>query len=279
MPFLRKKIFYDTQVITYALAGRIPPSAWKLVSQYVSARCRYCVSLNTLTELVVGLARGDDSHFTENANRVRFLCSAPKAVFLPLVGEFVRTRVFHESPRRPDYSHDQIKLWPRIIMKARDKRELTAGLVSLPEPGRSGIDYGFNLDMLVRQVQSGKDAHARALNDLRTGTLRRPTQQQWAAGVLHNLQIRFTNSNVASLCSALDAVYQYDSSLYDLAQSNSYDFSKHDSDWLDSQQLYYLADPSVFLVTFDSKIKVRTTKSSQFSRILGFEELKALARR
>jgi hypothetical protein len=62
-----------------------------------------------------------------------------------------------------------------------------------------------------------------------------------------------------------------------LARTNTYDFSKHDSDWLDLQQLYYLAEPSIFLVTFDSKIKLRTANSRQIGQILDFEELKALA--
>jgi hypothetical protein len=228
--------------------------------------------------LIVGLASGDDAHFSENVARIRLLCSAPRAVFLPLVGDFVRTKVFHAAPRRADYSPQQIKFWPRIIMKAKDRTELTQGTVSFKEPGRSGIDFGFNLDKVVQQVQTGKDAHAQALQGLRSKTTLRPTRQQWAVGVLHDLQIQITTLNVASLCSALDAAYEYDNYLYNLAQKNSYDFSKHDSDWLDSQQLYYLADPNVFLVTFDSKLKQRIAGSSQADRILNFEELKVLAR-
>ena len=267
MPFLRKMVFYDTQVVSYALAGRIMPTEWKLVSRYVSARCRYCVSLNTLAELVVGLARGDEAHFSENVNRIKFLCSGANTLFLPLVGEFIRERAFHAKPLRPDYSPARIKLWPRIIIKARDRSELTSGLVSLHEPGRSGVDYGFNLDMLVRQVQDGKNAHVQVLSRLRDGTLLRPTQKQWALGVLCNLRIPITDANVARLSSALDAAYQYDSVLYDLALNNTYDFTKHDSDWLDTQQLYYLADPNVLLVTLDTKLKARTNKSSQNGQV------------
>lgn len=278
MTYLRKKVVYDTQIISYALAGTIPPRDWSLVSQYLSEKCRYCVSLNTLIELVVGLARGDDAHFVENVNRIRLLCSPPKVIFLPLVGEFVRTRVFHELALRQDYSPAKIKLWLRIIMKAKDRCELTSGTVALQEPGRSRTNFGFNLDMVVRQAQNGKDAHSQALKDLRTNKLLRPTQQQWAASVILSLKTRLTNSKVGRLCSALDAAYQYESCLYDLAQNNSYDFSKHDSDWLDLQQLYYLADPSVVLVTLDSKIKLRSARSHQLGQILDFEQLKAQAK-
>lgn len=277
MPFLRKKVFYDTQVISYALAGKIPAADWELACRYVSARCRYCVSLNTLTELIVGLACGDEAHFSENVNRIKFLCVGGDPVFLPLVGEFIRKRVFHLNPIRPDYSPAQIKMWPRIIINARDRSELISGLVSLREPGRRLIDYGFNLEMLVRQVQDGKNAHSHALSQLRDGTLLRPTQQQWALGVLCRLAIPISDANVARLCSTLDAAYQYDTQLYDLALCNNYDFTKHDSDWLDTQQLYYLADPSVFLVTLDSKLKARTAKSSQIGQVLDFEDLKAVA--
>jgi hypothetical protein len=70
----------------------------------------------------------------------------------------------------------------------------------------------------------------------------------------------------------------YELKRYSLAKDTPYDFTKHGSDWLDSQLLYYFADPVIHLVTCDLKIKDRTKDSTQSSRILRFDELLALAR-
>jgi len=82
---------------------------------------------------------------------------------------------------------------------------------------------------------------------------------------------------VTTLQSALDAAWRYELARYDLAKNQRYDFAKHDSDWLDGQLLYYLADPLIHFVTSDAKIKHRTQDSSQADRILGFGELKEIA--
>jgi hypothetical protein len=279
MSCMRKKIIYDTQVISWVQSGAIPLRDWEFVSRYISGHCRYCVSLVTLSELVVGLTRGDDAHFGQNKERIALLCLARKSTYFSLVGEFIRTQLLDEPPTRREYLPDQVKLWPQIIQNARNRTQLTGGRVLLPGKGRGATEYGFDLEMLAKQVQNGKAAHARALQDLREGNSHRPTQKQWVLGVMQRLNITATPQEVALLRARLDAAYHYDSSLFDLARDNSYDFSRHDSDWLDSQQIYYLADPTVLLVSLDSGLKQRTSGSTQASQILDFAELRALASR
>jgi hypothetical protein len=75
----------------------------------------------------------------------------------------------------------------------------------------------------------------------------------------------------------LDAAYHYDQFLWELAEKHKYDFASHDSDWIDEQQLFYLADPAILFITSDTKIRLRTSKSKQADRVLSFEELKTLA--
>src|ERR1051326_4822184 len=115
MAFLRKKVVYDTQIVSNAAAGVISPPEWARVARYISANCRYCISLNTLYELLAGVASGDEEHFEENRNRLRFLCPPYRKEFLPLVGDFVRSRVFSKPFRRLDFHPSRLELWPKII--------------------------------------------------------------------------------------------------------------------------------------------------------------------
>jgi hypothetical protein len=275
---LRNKIVYDTQIVSNAAAGIIPAQEWTRVSHYISSKCRYCISLNTLYELLAGLASGDDSHFEENQNRLRFLCPPYRKEFLPLVGDFLRTRVFGKPLRRRDFHPSRLGLWPKIILRAKYRAQLEGG-VTLDSPTHKGRRYGFSLAALLRQIQEGKTNHSRVLGELRSGTLRRSSPQIWATAVLHRIELSADSSNIQKLLTALDAAYHYDQSLWELAENQTYDLTRHDSDWIDEQQLFYLADPTVLFVTSDTRIKRRTSKSRQADRILSFEELKILAAR
>ncbi len=277
MPVLRNKLFFDTQIVSHAASGIIPGPTWKKISRYISRKCRYCISLITLYELIGGIAGGDDAHFEKNRDRLRMLCLPYRTLFLPLVGDFVRDRVFRKLPRRQDFHPDRLRLWPRIILRAKDKAQLKSGAVSLNKPGHSQRRYGFDLALLQRQVREGKANHSRALAELRSGVLRRSPRQIWASSVLERIEVPVNTPNVQRLLAALDAAYCYDESLWTLAEEHTYDFARHDSDWLDEQQLFYLADPTVLFVTSDEKIRQRTSNSNQASRILSFDQLKTLA--
>jgi len=89
-----------------------------------------------------------------------------------------------------------------------------------------------------------------------------------------------TVENVAAILSAMDAAWQYELTRCDLAmaKNSTYKFVKNASDWLDSQLLYYLADPMVHLITFDNRLKSRTKRSTQSNRILHFDDLLRMAK-
>jgi hypothetical protein len=121
-------------------------------------------------------------------------------------------------------------------------------------------------------LSGGKAAHTERLEQLRDGDLLRSAPETWATAVLGLIGIDANDKNRSKLLSVLDAAYHFDVSLWDLAKDKSYDFKDHDSDWLDSQQLYYLCDPAVVFVTKDSRIKKRSRKSAQTDRILLYSE-------
>ena len=243
MTLLRSKIVFDTQVISDISTGVIPRKEWTAVLKHISRRCRYLISANTLYELLVGIAKGDEAHFIDNQNRVRVLCEPTGKQFLQLVGDFIRSTVFTLEPRKPDFQPQKLKLWIEVVLKAGSKSDLVHGRVSLQGRSDSAITYGFDLPLLAKQVESGKKNHSLSLENLRLGKLIASTPQKWVQAVLRETEVPINPGNEKTLLDALDAAIRHDLSLYDLAKNHLYDFTEHDSDWIDGQQLLYLADP------------------------------------
>ena len=143
--------------------------------------------------------------------------------------------------------------------------------------GDTDKTYGSPLSVFADQIRRGKQADAIRLEKLRQELLNASTQETWSRAVLARIDVPSDPANVMKLQTALDAARRYELARYELAKGQHYDFAKHDSDWLDGQLLYYLADPLIHFITADEKIKHRTKGSSQADRILGFGELKEMA--
>ena len=276
MPLLRQKIVLDTQIVSDVCAGAICAADWNAVLRYISAKCRYAISANTLYELLAAIANGDAAHFHTNQHRIRVLYQPAGREFLPTVGDFVRSKVFGLPARRPDFRPHKLQRWAEILLAATSKSSLQSGVV-LHKAGHSRKTYGFDLQLLIKQIEDGKKNHAERLEKLRRGNLSPSTSDTWSSAVLGLIGVPVTDANARKLLTALDAAHRYDISLYEMAKNHNYDFSRHDSDWIDSQQLYYLADYSARIVTCDSNIGFRTMSSTQRARIMSFDELKTLA--
>jgi len=276
LPLLRPKIILDTQIVSYVCEGTVCPADWNAVLRYISKKCRYAISANTLYELLAGIGDGDATHFRAGQRRIRLLYQPARREFLPTVGDFVRSKVFGLSARKPDFQPDRLRLWADVVLAAASKSSLRSGVV-LRKAGRSRQTYGFDLQLLLKQIEDGKENHSQRLEGLRQGKLRASTPDSWSKAVLSLIGVPVTDADTRKLLIALDAAHRYDTSLYEMAKNHQYDFSRHDTDWIDSQQLYYLADSSARIVTCDKNIRYRTRNSTQSSRILSFDELTALA--
>ena len=76
--------------------------------------------------------------------------------------------------------------------------------------------------------------------------------------------------DAATLGKRLDSAYFYSRSLAELAKNGNYDFAKHESDYGDSLQLFYLSDERTHFLTADRDFSTRAKGSTQNSRILYF---------
>jgi hypothetical protein len=269
MALRRPKFVFDTQIASHVCNGLIPTNEWHRIKRFVSQRGRHAISAVTLYELIAGIAGGDERHFRENQQRLNLLSELAKTKYLALPRDFLRETVFGLNALKPEFGPQNLRLWVQVISKADSKRQVN-GPVSI-----RGVEYGFDLSTIPNVIAKGKRDHSMQLQELREGKLRIPTTERWIASRLRECQVDTTPQNIAKLIARLDAPRQYDFFLFRLAKNHDYDFARHDSDWLDMIQLFYLADPLVHFVTLDTNIRRRTLGSSQSARILSFDEFKA----
>ena len=272
MPHRRPKFMFDAQIPSYVQSGRIAPADWKSVVKYISSRARYAISSITLYELIAGIDGGDDAHFPENRDRVKVLYEPARRKLLPLASDFVRRTLFGLPIRAEAFQPDKLKQLIEVILHASTKADLKSGRVRL-----KGQTYGSPISELADQIRRGKKVDADRLENLRQGRRRASTQDTWSRAVLERMKVPATPENVAKLQAAMDAAWRYELTRYGLAKNQAYNFADHASDWLDSQLLYYLADPMIHFVTLDTKIKDRAQGSAQLNRILHFNDLLVMA--
>ena len=101
-----------------------------------------------------------------------------------------------------------------------------------------------------------------------------PPPELWAALVAKNMKVTLSDAQCRKLGTAISAAYDYQKESFREAKAaaKNYNVTKHDGDWNDNQQLYYLCDPSMHLLTDDAGIKRKCASSPQCDRVLLFKE-------
>jgi hypothetical protein len=273
--FRRRKFIFDLHIVSYIQSGNIASSDWGAARKFLSTRARYAIACITLYELLAGIDGGDEAHFHHNRERLKILYEPAGRELLPLGGDFLRSKVFGLPILSRAFQPNKLKTWIDVILSAQTKSDLKHGRVVLR--GKRDLSYGSSLSLFANQIRQGKLQDATRLERLRQGLLVPSTHETWSREVLKRMKIPIDPANVARVQSSLDAAWKYELSRYDLARDPAYDFSKHDSDWLDGQLLYYLADHVIHFVTSDKRIKRRARRSSQADRIMSFDEFLAIA--
>jgi hypothetical protein len=279
VPLRRPKFIFDVHIPSYVQSGKITQPEWRSVLKFLSSRARYAVSSITLYELIAGIDGGDDAHFPDNQDQLKILCEPAGREFLPLASDFVRSVVFKLPIRARAFESDKLKRWVDVILKAPSKADLLAGNVVV-----RGQTYGSDLASRVDEIRQGKKQDAKRLEKLQrnqprvwTPELLLTACEGWHTTALKRMDVQPTPENVAEVKDRLDAAWFYERERYKLSRNKTYNFTENASDWLDSQLLFYLADPQIHLVAFDAKIQKRVKGSKQASRVLLFSELQALA--
>lgn len=273
MSLRRQKFVFDVHIPDYVQSGKIDQAQWRSVLRFLSSRARYAVSSISLYELIAGIEGGDDAHFLKNRDRLKILCEPAGREFLPLAADFVRRVVFKRPIRAQAFESGKLKRWVKVILNARSKGDLRAGNVLV-----DGQSYGSDIAPLVAHIREGKRRDVERFEKLQRGQLKASTPESWARQVLLRMDIPASVENLAALQSTIDAAWHYELFRYGMAKDPRCNFAKKASDWLDSQLLYYLADPQLHLVTFDARLRSRVRDSQQSNRVVLFEDLMATAK-
>lgn len=270
---LKPRIFFDTSICIDVADGAISLTDWQGIWKRLTTHFRYCISPLTLNELLIGLGRGDTEHFCKNQQALRVLSgTSGRRKFLKFPGRFVIENVLGIQIPQPKFEPRDFEGWLGVALRARDKESLESGRVDLKPYGLR--TFGMNLAVIDEQTRKGKKDHAEALNRLRGGTLRAPSAKQWAASFISAMGIRpIRDEACAKLALALDAAYRFDQCLWRLARESNYNFNRHDTDWVDLHQLYYLCTEDVHVLTSDRDLTERTAGSLQRDRILKASEI------
>jgi hypothetical protein len=268
-------IAFDSAVCINAGNGRYPHSEWRAVWKFVANNFHYAIVPLILTEIILGIAHGDDAHFEDNKKSLAILYPTHPTRFLDMPGLFVVRTVLRRRPHGDFPSPASFKFEARIMMRASSKADLRSGSVRMPESQK--YSRGLDLGLLIGQMDKGRKQHVDTLNQLRIGTLAAPPAEEWARLWMLSLGITATPEECARVAAALDAAYRYECFLWNEAATGQYKFANHASDWIDSQLLYYLCDREMHLVVDDAQLKNRIAGSPQSDRVVTYTEFVKIA--
>ena len=272
---MAKSVFFDSQIPISVCDGVIPAADWKGVVERLAGRYRYRVSFTTFLEIVNALAGGDENHFDQNRKRLLLLTDVEDCEFLPMPGQFLRTAVFGLAPERPEFSPDRLqRVWMPVITRAKEKCDLVSGNVVMQSlPGGIDLTFGIDLAVLRKEMQDGKKLWGEELKLAKDGQKEMPPAELHAAFILRfDIHAPETQENIMRASRALDAAYCHLAQIHHQSTKGTYRFDSKLQDWIDNQQLMYLADPDLTFVTADRRLIAKLGKSLDRDRVREFTE-------
>lgn len=267
-----QKAFFDTQIITMVSDGRIEPSVWERVLSGMKSKFGYSLSFTTFIELLAALAGGDEANFVANRKRLLVLTGVPDCEFLPMPADFLRERLFRLPPLRTEFVPSALQNeWMPIIKAAKSKHELSQAGVPV-----GSVYGGINLALVRMQAKNGEELWVKELGLAKHGTKGMPSLNLYAEFILNfNLRAETTSENIRSVAAALDAAYCYLAQVHHESTKSTYRFDNHPQDWMDNQQLMYLADLDYTFVTLDGPLISKLRKSTQRRQVQEFNKFAA----
>lgn len=265
----RPRLFFDTNVPqTLAAPSRraiLPRLRKHLAQNYV-----VMVSPLTVDELLLGILGGDESFFARDQYKMKLLRGEGQLRVLSSPARFAIKQVLGLDTNPPTPSKSEISKIIDTVLRAKTKAQLEQGLVPQPYSKRT---CGVNFEPIEERHKRGKAMHARMLESLRLGKVGRPTPLEWVKASFRDLKLNVSDADWKKLATALEAAIALNSYLCDQAAEDGYDFARHDSDWIDVHQLFYLSDPNLHFLTRDTKLRNRISSCAQAERIILLDEV------
>lgn len=260
-----QRLSYDTNVCGKLESGQYSAHLPE-IKRRVSRKYRQVVSPNTFVELLDALKDSKEEYFEAHKSRLRLMAGERTPKFLRFPIAFAMKHVLGLDAPGVRLGPKEFEHWYRTTLRAKNREQLFSGDVKHPMSSRKR--YGFDPDVIRAQQEEGKKRHREFMEKASRGKASLPPPEIWAATLAESVGCKLTRQQAIKLASRLGAAYEYEKELFRLALSGKYNLSKHDTDWIDFQQLFYLCDEGLVLVTDDGGLEKRTRASSQNQRII-----------
>jgi hypothetical protein len=238
------------------------------IKRKIAHEYRLVVSPETIIEILCGvIGATSDDHLRADQSKLRILVGRgiPDILYFPM--DFSLRTVLGVHSTVPSFNPNHFREWVRTVLAATGLAELMNGDVRLRNRGNK--TFGLNKTEIANQQELGKIAHREWLQRAVKGSTIFPSREVWAKFVGAHLKVELTDEQSMILGKRLSAAYEYQKITFETAADNpTYNVTKHDGDWVDNQQLYYLCDPTLYFLTEETEIRSKCRKSDQCDRIL-----------
>lgn len=260
------QLIFDTNIGQTLLRPDYRPHLDAILNR-INSGFRVMVSPQTYLEVLNCICGGDEAHFEKNREHLRFLIGRGKPEFLPFPIAFAVKKLIGLDWPASELGPGDFSNWLPILLHAKNQKALFVGDVRLPN-GPRRQRFGFNPEIHLRQHQTGIREHREFMEAIRDGTGRLQPADTWAAATARTIGHKLDPEQAATLAAGLDAAYHYLVELCRDVGSGAYNFEKHRGDWIDWQQLFYLCDPDIYVLTGDGGLQRRVAQSSQKRQVL-----------
>jgi hypothetical protein len=217
-----------------------------------------------LIELLSRLVKPEPAYFSKDLKSFIFQSNNAHNDFLTFPAKFVLKTVLNIDCPVSHFDASDFAQWARVVLSAPSRHAIDQGEVDL---GSSLVSYGLSFDKIKSQHEAGLTFFANQMH-LRRALSKQPTREEKWTAFLRTQGIVPCDGDVQAIGDALDAAYHYEVWLTKQHLTYDYKSEKHRGDWVDSQLLYYLADPNMHILTNDGHLQSRCVTSKQANRII-----------
>lgn len=263
----RNKLIVESSVACKVGTRSLPSSDWTMVVQFLASDFDFVVSPLSFLEVLRSLACGDEQYVIPNLKRVEALSPIDplKPVFLEMPGQFILREVLGCGP---------------VLVETYQPWQMAEAMVSVLRHNRVSTELRDWLAEIRNNHQSGTTGYVSTQDEIRKLGQFVANRELWLRSKTKHLGIlQLSDEEVLRLSVAVDAAYEYAAFLRNMLKSADYSPSREASAWVDYQQLFYLADPTMHILHEDNDFTQRASASSQLSRMLRLTTVRAEAAR
>jgi len=268
MPYLRTKYILDTDVYIKrtAIGKEVTDAGWASFERRLrDERGKVLASYITMKELFIRLANSSPDYYEANKAPLVLLSSHAR-IYLENPPQFAIKKILgiDTAPVGQRRIQDE---WPEVIQTLL----ASASIAQACDGVRIGRELrSFDFEHFKRIENWPQERYGEILTRVRPEPIPDDARAIISRNLLEDCELKVTKRRLDLLQHNLDAFLEMQMWLRKQRSNLNYNYEapNHLTDWGDTMQLMYLADPSVRLITCNRKILDRTRSSSQSHQIL-----------